>query len=75
MPPAPALETRIPKRPAANTLVLLALWIVVYASFTLFTPPLLLSLIHIYGEARKEMASLVLGGKLVPMARLRFGSK
>ena len=25
------------------------------------------------GEARKEMASLALGGKLVPMARLRFG--
>ena len=37
MPPAPALQTLIPKRPAANTLVLLALWIVFYASFTLFT--------------------------------------
>jgi 4-amino-4-deoxy-L-arabinose transferase-like glycosyltransferase len=55
MPPAPALETRIPKRPAANTLVLLALWIVVYASFTLFTPPLLDDADSVHAEVAREM--------------------
>jgi len=55
MPPAPALQTRIPKRPAANTLVLLALWIVFYASFTLFTPPLLDDADSVHAEVAREM--------------------
>ena len=55
MPPAPALETRIPKRPAANTLVLLALWIVFYASFTLFTPPLLDDADSVHAEVARSM--------------------
>ena len=55
MPPAPALQTLIPKRPAANTLVLLALWIVVYASFTLFTPPLLDDADSVHAEVAREM--------------------
>ncbi len=38
MPPSTAPQTRIPKRPLANTLLLLALWVVFYASFTLFGP-------------------------------------
>ena len=55
MPPAPALQTRIPKRPAANTLVLLALWIVFYASFTLFTPPLLDDADSVHAEVARSM--------------------
>ncbi len=55
MPPAPALQTLIPKRPAANTLVLLALWIVFYASFTLFTPPLLDDADSVHAEVAREM--------------------
>jgi 4-amino-4-deoxy-L-arabinose transferase-like glycosyltransferase len=55
MPPAPALQTRIPKRPAANTLVLLALWIVFYASFTLYTPALLDDADSVHAEVAREM--------------------
>jgi 4-amino-4-deoxy-L-arabinose transferase-like glycosyltransferase len=51
MPPA----TRIPKRPAANTLVLLALWIAFYASFTLFTPPLLDDADSVHAEVARSM--------------------
>jgi 4-amino-4-deoxy-L-arabinose transferase-like glycosyltransferase len=55
MPPAPALQTRVPKRPAANTLVLLALWIAFYASFTLFTPPLLDDADSVHAEVARSM--------------------
>jgi 4-amino-4-deoxy-L-arabinose transferase-like glycosyltransferase len=55
MPPATAPQTRIPKRPAANTFVLLALWIVFYASFTLFTPPLLDDADSVHAEVAREM--------------------
>jgi 4-amino-4-deoxy-L-arabinose transferase-like glycosyltransferase len=55
MPPAPALQTRIPKRPVANTLVLLALWIAFYASFTLFTPALLDDADSVHAEVAREM--------------------
>src|ERR1035437_7335609 len=55
MPPAPSLLTCIPKRPAANTLVLLALWIVFYASFTLFTPPLLDDADSVHADVARSM--------------------
>jgi 4-amino-4-deoxy-L-arabinose transferase-like glycosyltransferase len=55
MPPATAPQTRIPKRPPANTLLLLALWIVFYASFTLFTPPLLDDADSVHAEVAREM--------------------
>ena len=51
MPPA----TRIPKRPLANTLLLLALWIIFYASFTLFTPPLLDDADSVHAEVARSM--------------------
>ncbi len=51
MQPAPS----IPKRPLANTFVLLALWIVFYASFTLFTPALLDDADSVHAEVAREM--------------------
>jgi 4-amino-4-deoxy-L-arabinose transferase-like glycosyltransferase len=54
MPPA-APQTRIPKRPFTNTFVLLALWVVFYASFTLFTPPLLDDADSVHAEVAREM--------------------
>ena len=45
----------IPKRPLANTLLLLALWIVFYASFTLFTPALLDDADSVHAEVAREM--------------------
>jgi 4-amino-4-deoxy-L-arabinose transferase-like glycosyltransferase len=44
-----------PKRPLSNTLVLLALWIVFYASFTLFTPALLDDADSVHAEVAREM--------------------
>jgi 4-amino-4-deoxy-L-arabinose transferase-like glycosyltransferase len=55
MPPAPAPQTRIPKRPVANTLVLLALWIAFYASFTLMSPALLDDADSVHAEVAREM--------------------
>jgi 4-amino-4-deoxy-L-arabinose transferase-like glycosyltransferase len=51
MPPA----TSIPKRPLANTLLLLALWTVFYASFTLYTPALLDDADSVHAEVAREM--------------------
>jgi 4-amino-4-deoxy-L-arabinose transferase-like glycosyltransferase len=44
-----------PKRPLSNTLVLLALWIAFYASFTLFTPALLDDADSVHAEVAREM--------------------
>jgi 4-amino-4-deoxy-L-arabinose transferase-like glycosyltransferase len=44
-----------PKRPLSNTLVLLALWIPFYASFTLFTPALLDDADSVHAEVAREM--------------------
>jgi 4-amino-4-deoxy-L-arabinose transferase-like glycosyltransferase len=55
MPPSTAPQTRISKRPLANTLLLLALWIVFYASFTLFTPALLDDADSVHAEVAREM--------------------
>ena len=51
MQPAPP----IPRRPPANTLLLHALWIVFYASFTLFTPALLDDADSVHAEVAREM--------------------
>ncbi|MDR3744655.1 MAG: phospholipid carrier-dependent glycosyltransferase [Acidobacteriaceae bacterium] len=45
----------MPKRPVANTLVLLALWIAFYASFTLFKPALLDDADSVHAEVAREM--------------------
>jgi 4-amino-4-deoxy-L-arabinose transferase-like glycosyltransferase len=45
----------MPKRPVANTLVLFALWIVFYASFTLFAPALLDDADSVHAEVAREM--------------------
>jgi 4-amino-4-deoxy-L-arabinose transferase-like glycosyltransferase len=45
----------IPKRPLATTLTLLVLWIVFYASFTLFTPALLDDADSVHAEVAREM--------------------
>jgi 4-amino-4-deoxy-L-arabinose transferase-like glycosyltransferase len=55
MPPSTALQTSTPKRPLSNTFVLLALWIVFYASFTLFTPPLLDDADSVHAEVARSM--------------------
>ncbi len=55
MPPSTAPQIRIPKRPLANTLLLLALWIIFYASFTLFTPELLDDADSVHAEVAREM--------------------
>jgi 4-amino-4-deoxy-L-arabinose transferase-like glycosyltransferase len=55
MPPATAPQTRIPKRPLANTLFLLTLWTVFYASFTLYAPALLDDADSVHAEVAREM--------------------
>ena len=45
----------IPKRPLTTTLTLVALWIVFYASFTLFTPALLDDADSVHAEVAREM--------------------
>ena len=55
MPPSTAPQTRIPKRPLANTLLPLALWIVFYASFTLMGPALLDDADSVHAEVAREM--------------------
>src|SRR5665213_4317865 len=50
-----ASRLHIPKRPLANSLSLLALWIVFYASFTLFTPALLDDADSVHAEVAREM--------------------
>jgi 4-amino-4-deoxy-L-arabinose transferase-like glycosyltransferase len=55
MPPSTAPQTRIPKRPLANTLLLLALWVVFYASFTLMGPALLDDADSVHAEVAREM--------------------
>jgi 4-amino-4-deoxy-L-arabinose transferase-like glycosyltransferase len=51
MQPAPS----IPKRPLANTSVLLILWVIFYGSFTLFTPVLLDDADSVHAEVAREM--------------------
>ena len=55
MPSSVVPPPSIPKRPRANTLLLLALWIVFYASFTLFTPTLLDDADSVHAEVAREM--------------------
>jgi 4-amino-4-deoxy-L-arabinose transferase-like glycosyltransferase len=50
-----ALQPPIPKRSLGNTLVLLALWVVFYASFTLWTPALLDDADSVHAEVAREM--------------------
>ncbi len=45
----------IPRRPLAHTLALLALWLVFYASFTLFMPALLDDADSVHAEVAREM--------------------
>jgi len=52
MPPATA---SIPKRPLASTLLVLALWIAFYASFTLFYPALIDDADSVHAEVAREM--------------------
>jgi 4-amino-4-deoxy-L-arabinose transferase-like glycosyltransferase len=51
----PSPEITIPKRPLATTLTLLVLWIVFYASFTLFKPALLDDADSVHAEVAREM--------------------
>ena len=51
VPPPPS----IPKRPLANTLLLLALWVIFYGSFTLHTPALLDDADSVHAEVAREM--------------------
>jgi 4-amino-4-deoxy-L-arabinose transferase-like glycosyltransferase len=51
----PASASRIPKRPLAHTLLLVVLWIVFYASFTLFAPALLDDADSVHAEVAREM--------------------
>ena len=55
MPPSTAPQTRIPKRPLANTLLLLALWVVFYTSFTLMGPALLDDADSVHAGVAREM--------------------
>jgi 4-amino-4-deoxy-L-arabinose transferase-like glycosyltransferase len=50
-----AASKPIPKRPLSHTLVLLALWIAFYASFTLFRPALLDDADSVHAEVAREM--------------------
>ena len=51
-----SLSTKpIPKRPLAQTLPIVALWIVFYASFTLFVPALLDDADSVHAEVAREM--------------------
>src|SRR5579883_3446741 len=52
MPPS---ANHIPRRPIAHTLMLIALWIVFYASFTLFRPALLDDADSVHAEVAREM--------------------
>src|ERR1700691_454006 len=45
----------IPRRPLAHTLAMLVLWAAFYASFTLFTPPLLDDADSVHAEVAREM--------------------
>ncbi len=45
----------VPKRPLANTLLLVALWVIFYASFTLFHPALLDDADSVHAEVAREM--------------------
>ncbi len=51
----PLSTKNIPRRPLAHTLLLLALWIVFYASFTLFRPALLDDADSVHAEVAREM--------------------
>jgi len=51
MQPAPY----IPKRPLANTFVLLIVWVIFYGSFTLYTPALLDDADSVHAEVAREM--------------------
>jgi 4-amino-4-deoxy-L-arabinose transferase-like glycosyltransferase len=51
MQPAPS----IPKRPLANTILLLVLWVIFYGSFTLYTPALLDDADSVHAEVAREM--------------------
>ena len=49
------ISNPIPKRPLAHTLLLFAVWIVFYASFTLFQPALLDDADSVHAEVAREM--------------------
>ena len=55
MPPSTAPQTPVPKRPLANTFVLLILWAIFYGSFTLFSPALLDDADSVHAEVAREM--------------------
>src|SRR5580700_12004417 len=44
-----------PKRPRSTLLSILALWVIFYGSFTLFTPPLLDDADSVHAEVAREM--------------------
>src|SRR5580692_8035160 len=44
-----------PARPRSTLLSILALWVIFYASFTLFTPPLLDDADSVHAEVAREM--------------------
>ena len=48
-------QAGVPKRPRATTLTIVALWVVFYASFTLFTPALLDDADSVHAEVAREM--------------------
>jgi len=48
-------KTRTPKRPLGNTFVLLLLWAIFYASFTLMSPALLDDADSVHAEVAREM--------------------
>jgi 4-amino-4-deoxy-L-arabinose transferase-like glycosyltransferase len=50
-----ATETPIPPRPSSTLWTILALWILFYASITLFTPPLLDDADSVHAEVAREM--------------------
>ena len=51
----PTTERAIPKRPLSTTLTLAVLWVVFYASFTLFRPALLDDADSVHAEVAREM--------------------
>jgi hypothetical protein len=55
MPPSTTPQTRTPKRPLGNTFVLLLLWAIFYASFTLMSPALLDDADSVHAEVAREM--------------------
>jgi 4-amino-4-deoxy-L-arabinose transferase-like glycosyltransferase len=55
MHPATTPDQTVPARPRATLWTILALWLLFYASFTLFTPPLLDDADSVHAEVAREM--------------------